>query len=219
MKKLLIVCLLAYFTPSFGQKSSINIDSLIESQHFTFIVTEIQKKPGFNGVSNVPVNPVYTYQYNPSVTTPSQKANIVNMSLGSNGIHRQQEFYRLSVLDGSYRNTYQQNDKTQKKVINGQRYEVYFIQEKDKIEISEQQNPSSLDVVMNDVLISYAKPGVNITSKKKKNGNWLITYGLKNQDETRKFYMDIEKDGKATLTQSAQKTSTTILYGYILPSN
>ena len=67
--------------------------------------------------------------------------------------------------------------------------------------------------IKNSDFKSFLTANYILRSVKKKNGKWALTYRVKDGSAKRIFYLDVEPDGSAYLTQTAG-----ILYGFIMPS-
>ncbi|RZK60481.1 MAG: hypothetical protein EOO91_01195 [Pedobacter sp.] len=218
MKKLLTVCLLVYASHALAQIKSTEVDSLIKNKTFTFIVSDVKKRPGLNGISGSSNNYAAAYNINPSVMTPLQSQKITSIPIGGNGSYVQTEYYRLSQLDGSYFTSYQLYKKD-KNLSSKDTYAIYLIQGREQLTLNSLQNPSTVAKIKSSDFYAIQSADYELKSAKKNNGKWLLTYHLKNGDQAQAFYLNINPDGSAILTQQATRESTTVLQGFITPSS
>ncbi len=216
MKNLIIAYLLAYATPLIAQHKLINVDSLIKNKKFVFVTTEIEKKPGFNGSYGFSKPNGAAYNVNPAVMTIRQSFNITSREPGSTGSHIQEEYYRLSELDGSYFTAYNiAIDK--KKEISTNGFSLFLIQDTNNLALSNLLNPSSINAIKKSEFFGLGRESYETEYNRKNSGTWLITYKIKDENKRHTFYLEVKQNGIATLTQEPEKEYTTILTGFVAP--
>lgn len=166
MKKFLIICLLAYTSYVSAQGKSTEVDSLIKNKTFTFIVSEVKKRSGLNGITGTSNNYAASYNINPSVMTPLQSQKITSKPIGGNGSYVQTEYYRLSQLDGSYFTSYQL-DKKNKNLSLKDNYAIYLIQGREQLTINSLQNPTTVAKIKSSDFYAIQSADYELKSAKK----------------------------------------------------
>ena len=215
MRKFLLVCLLAYAATAAAQeKSGLPVADLIKSRSFVFVVSDVQKKPGFNGVYGYGSQPRYINP-NPSAMTISQSERVTSLTPGASGSNVQVEYYRLSQLDGSYFTAYNIPQPRNSNSIDDKGEQIYLTQKGNGIIISESKNPKSVAELKNAGAYTLSANNYKIKSSKKSDGSLTLTYTLKGGDQKQTFYIDVDQLGNAVLIQEPTKEFTTYMYGKI----
>jgi hypothetical protein len=215
MKKIILVCLCFIGLQAVAQKKiNQELSKLVDIKNFVFIVSEIKKKPGFNGSSYSNMPRVNTSQLNPSTLSIEASKNLTSMVPGSSGSNRQVEYYRLSQLDGSYFTAYNIKNPS---LSTDQKLDsvVYLIQKDSQLVISTAKNPSSVNEIIKKDFYVLANSSYKLKANKKTKSSQILTYTLGNGASSNKIYLEIFADGKAILQNESSPESTTYLYGHI----
>ena len=212
MRKFILFGLLAYASTAHAQnKSNLSVADLIESKRFVFVVHEIEKRAGLNGVSPYATN-TFLNRANPSVMTIRQSYNVTSLP-----IHNayQQDYYRLTKSDGSYFSVNSLNGKTIALTEEDKGKHIYLTQNGGSIMISEAKNPKSVGElqVFGDYVL--AADSYKLKSSKKSDGSVKFKYTLKGNDQKQTFYLNVDKKGNAVLIQQPTDEFTTYMYGKI----
>lgn len=215
MKKLLMLCLMAYATHAVAQEKSVNIDSLIESRSFALVINKIEKKPGFNGPVSHYTQTANFNQFNPSVSTPLQKANIIDIPVGAMGSNRVDEFYRLSQTDGSYYSAFNINPK-----LNAYSHidsdVIFLIQDGNELKVTATKDPKNLNEIVNNDYLDFSKGNFQLETSKKNNNGYLLTYIFKQDKSKRKIYIDVDNKGNVAASGQPTKEFTTFFNGNLV---
>lgn len=212
MKKLLTVCLLAYASHALAQIKSTEVDSLIKNKTFKFVVTEVkQKYPMKASSNNLPIPE--SDNVNAALTTPAQRLEITSTPIAASGEYVREQYNKLERVDATYTTAFQESGK-KKSVSANTNYAFYLIQEQDKIEVNSAKNPTAIYKIKTSDFYSISNSNYKLKSVKKNNGKWVLTYHIKDGDKSNIFYLDVNSDGSAVLTNGA----ATILNGFIVPS-
>jgi len=213
MKKILLICLLAYLAPAAAQEKIDKLSKSIEDKNFAFVVSEIKKKPGFNGSSGYNFKTANFTQQNPSTLSTQTSKMITSSSPVDNS--ELIRYYRLSALDGSYFTAYN-IDNSLKSTSNDTVAEaIYLIQKNNELLISTVKNPNSVNEIMQKDFYAMKESTYKLKHSKKNKSSQVLTYILGSGNNKSKIYLEIFSDGKATLQQEAKAETTTFLNGYI----
>lgn len=215
MKKLLFVCLVAYTVQASAQEKLINLNSLIESKSFALIINQVEKKPGFNGpASHYSQNPQYE-NINPSVLTPQQRKNILDIPIDANGSNRVNQYYTFSQTDGSYFTALNLNKKlkTYSKLNN---QVVLLIQDGNDLTVAETRNPNYIKDIITDDYLELPKGKYEFKKIKKNDNGYSLTYTFKQDKVKRKIYVDIDNEGNIVANGEPTKEFTTFFKGSLV---
>lgn len=204
MKNLLLACLLACATPVVAQKNLLNIDSLIKSKSFTVVVNKATPKPGYVNRTNtdleIPsVNPMISLETRQTISSITPVGNEGRLPMISS---------MLAKDDAKFATTFQtvssgENDNA-----------IYYIQDKEKLILSDQTLPKSISGIINSDLITVSSEKYILNSKKQKNGNWELEYSLNRGERDYPFAVTVTPEGKLILNLRSG-----IFYGFIMPNN
>ncbi|RZL36959.1 MAG: hypothetical protein EOP00_28985 [Pedobacter sp.] len=209
MKKLLMLCLLAYTTQAVAQTKSVNIDSLIGSNSFNFVVTEVRQNYSMKASSNViPVSEIPNV--NTSIPNAVSIAVISDTNIGSDVT--QQRVDRLESLDAAYGTPFN-TPRFPKGFYTKPGQALYFSQSNDKFIINNVKNPSTVNSIEQNDFSSVSSSNYKLKSVKKKNGMWVLTYRVKESGKRDIFYLVVNQDGSASFTKNA-----VLMIGFVMSS-
>lgn len=212
MKKFILSCFIAYASTAVAQdKLSISIADLIESKRFVFVVNDIEKKPGFNGVSGYAPY-VFTDSPNPSAMTVRQSYNVTSLPVNKD---IQRQYYKLSQSDGSYFEAHNLSGNKTAPTVEDKDKQIYLSQNDGAITISESKNPKSVAEIQISDNYVLAAENYKMKSSKKSDGSVTLKYTLKSDNQKQTFYLNVDKEGDAVLIQQPTKEFTTYMYGKI----
>ncbi|RYG13082.1 MAG: hypothetical protein EOO07_18150 [Chitinophagaceae bacterium] len=215
MKKILLICLLAYLAPAFAQEKTDKLSKSIEDRNFAFVVENIRTK-GTGYIFN-PGPSLYT-EVNPSTMSPAASERLTS-KLDRDGmaiVPEKQEYYAQIPGNGSYLPAgYFKSGNQFVDTVKSQA--VYLLQDYDELRISTIENPTSTNEINNGSLLAFTKDAYKIKSLKKKKKGYSIVYVLKDGRDTRKLYLNIDNDGTAVLQGEPKGQTTTYFYGKVLP--
>ncbi len=212
MRKFILFGLLAYASTAHAQnKSNLSVADLIESKRFVFVVNDVKKKPGLNGVSGLS-SFIYHDKPNPSVMTVRQSYNVTILNWGKAVA---QDYYRAAQSTGSYFEVYDIKDNKNSNTVNNNGENIYFTQNDNGIMVSESKDPNSITELKNVGSYFLSNNDYKLKSSEKANGSFTLKYTLKGAGEKQTFYIDVDQEGNAVLMQAPTKEFTTYLYGEI----
>ena len=219
MKHFLTFCLLVYLTPIHAQETShIDIAKLLKTQRFAFIATGIRNKPGTNGSSGYNFETNYYSGPVASTTSIQQSLAYTSANVGGAGSAYSEMYYRSAGGDGSYFTAYgiPVAKGATKKEITSIKEAMYFQHNESNFVVSELDNPKSISEINGNLYELIPSKNVKIKTSNKKDGSAIITYKFKEKGETKTFYLNVQKDGKAILQTPPTKEVSTYIHGYVL---
>ncbi|WP_113654502.1 hypothetical protein [Pedobacter namyangjuensis] len=217
MKKILLICLLAYLAPAAAQEKIDKLSKSIEDKNFAFVVDNVKTKGSKAGYISVTGPNLYT-DANPSTLSPAaserltSQTNINQLAFTS----EKQEYYNRILGDGSYfppgylKSNFKSTDSTKSQA-------VYLIQDDHELKIITTENPKNVKEIYKSSFLAFSNDAYKIKSFKKKKDGYAIVYVLKTGNNTRKLYLNIDNNGKAILQGEPNGQTTTYFYGEILP--
>jgi len=219
MKHFLTFCLLVYLTPIHAQETShIDIAKLLKTQRFAFVATGIKNKPGTNGSSGYNFESNYYSGPVASTTSIQQSLAYTSANVGGAGSAYSEMYYRSAGGDGSYFTAYGIPVAKGAKIseIKSIHEVMYFQHNESNLVMSELDNPKSISDINGNLYEIIPPKNIKTKISNKKNGSAVITYKIKEKGETKTFYLNVQKDGKAILQTPSTEDVSTYIHGYII---
>lgn len=207
MKKLLTICLLAYCTQVVAQNKSANIDSLIKGKSFTLVIDRVSDRSNRTAADYQPTAP----NVNAALLTMSDRQKLTTAPVVGVGEYANNYARVVESRDAGYVTAFQ--NVNNKNTLNGNQV-IYLVQKQDQMLISKSESPFSLYKIGSAEYYTRDSKNYQVKSFKRNNGNWVLTYHLKEGKKNRTFYIDVKPDGSAVLKDE----STAVFYGYIEPA-
>jgi|GEM_PF-1295130 len=219
--KILSVLALLTITLSGGalfaqEKAANTTGKLVESKKFAFIVTDIKRKPGFNGDRGyAKIDENYRYGNTDNLYSVAASLALTSKGPGVPGYeYFTRDYYSRSTSGPSAVIAVDNKPVAPKSHLDSLMGNIYLVQHPDVVLVK--TSPHDFDDLQQNGFYGFATGQYKLDAAKKNGGKWALTYVVGEGDKKRKFYVDVFANGKVVLKDEPNDNATNYLYGYIV---